>query len=269
MTEQKQETSPIVCGECGADADESANFCVKCGARIEKKAETAVAADDNNDATKDVQAELAALDKFVAYTVLAVLGIPLALWLSAHFTERQQVEKAVAKAPVVAKAPMSFQECVAQATKSLGDDAITAGRLKLADSCWQMRGELELPVNKSREARAKKETIRERHRTIERRRFRREREVGGQERQEGVEELAENPAIKELVAQTHQNAREITAMLRAGIREREYCEVLPIARDALRNVQSFNQKVRDLGLEDARIPDYELRAIVGVAQERC
>lgn len=41
----------MVCDECGAEIDESANFCAKCGARVEKKAESPVVDDENKDVT--------------------------------------------------------------------------------------------------------------------------------------------------------------------------------------------------------------------------
>ena len=53
MTEQKQESSTMVCDECGTEADESANFCAKCGARIEKKAETPAPVNNNDTAQEE------------------------------------------------------------------------------------------------------------------------------------------------------------------------------------------------------------------------
>lgn len=47
----------MVCGECGAEIDESANFCAKCGARIEKKAEVVAVADENKDVARTAQEE--------------------------------------------------------------------------------------------------------------------------------------------------------------------------------------------------------------------
>ena len=149
MTEQKQESSTMVCDECGTETDESANFCAKCGARIEKKAETATSADDNNDATKDARVGLPTLDKFVAYIVLAVIGIPLALWLNDHFTERQQVEKVVAKAPIKREREVpkrqrrggeTIEERVAQAQEKAREaNAVFIRRLKRGEHCSVLR----------------------------------------------------------------------------------------------------------------------------------
>ena len=166
-----------------------------------------------------------------------------------HQTERLRIEKEFEKGSG------TFQECAAWAAKSLGDDATAPEHLELTNSCLQMRRGL--PDNKADTGKAEGEDTKERELSE------RERKIAERERQERLEALAK------LVVRMKKKTREVVAVLRELLEQELYCDALLNGTRALRHVQEYNQKWREIGVEKALIPDDELLGILAVAKAGC
>ena len=173
-----------------------------------------------------------------------------------HQTERLRIEKEFEKGSG------TFQECAAWAAKSLGDDATAPEHLELTNSCLQMRRGL--PDNKADTGKAESEETKERELSERESEIaKREREVNARERQARLEALAK------LVVRIQEETREVVAVLRELLEQEQYCDVLLNGTRALRYVQEYNQKWREIGVENALIPDDELLGILAVAKAGC
>ena len=166
-----------------------------------------------------------------------------------HQTERLRIEKEFEKGSG------TFQECAAWAAKSLGDDATAPEHLELTNSCLQMRRGL--PDNKADTGKAESKETKEEELSE------RERKIAERERQARLEELAK------LVVRMKKKTREVVAVLRELLEQGLYCDALLNGTRALRHVQEYNQKWREIGVEKALIPDDELLGILAVAKAGC